>query len=127
MAGDRDMTIDRHLEDLRAGLPGCSLVAYGDLSANLMLRTSADRAWAQEHLDALCKTASARFDLARSLRGTAEGGPRHAIVLTERDTRVFVGSDQDEADLLCCVCSGTADAEDILTKATATLQDISGT
>lgn len=120
------MTIDRHLADLRAALPGCALVAYGDLSAKLMLRTNADTAWPQEQLDALCKTAGARFDLAAAV-SDAGPGPRHAVVMTARDTRVFVGSDSDDADLLACVCHGAADTEVILKHATAALQDITGT
>lgn len=102
--------VTRQLDGLRDRLPGCVLAAYGDVSAQLVLRSSADAPWPQEKLDDLCKSGARQFALADRLaphRDTDQ--PRTAVVATRKDVRVYVGGGQASSDLLCCVCSaGTA-------------------
>ncbi|MFT7592756.1 MAG: hypothetical protein ACI8R4_000063 [Paracoccaceae bacterium] len=126
------MTVAGKLEDLRAGLPGCSLAAFGDLKSKITFCISADAKPPQEKLDAICVTAAAFLDGPLTRRtNTVLGGGRstplnEAVVLTPDDVQIFVRSHSDAADVLCCVCSGDTDFQAAVQQARATLCDIAG-
>ena len=103
------MTISEQLDDLRAAIPGCSAVVLGDLAAGLVLRASLTRQMPQEELDRLCALAAAVLD--GPLADVAANGsrPDHAALLGGGNTRVFVRSPGDDADVLCCLCPPDVD------------------
>lgn len=125
------MSVMDNLDALRRALPGCSLVVLGDLSAELVLCASHAGQVPQERLDQLCLSASALLcgDLARRsalLIGAADHGrPDVAAVLTGLETQVFVRSQVDESDLLCCVCARYVDITEAADLARSTLAEIS--
>lgn len=125
------MSISEQLDGLRAAIPGCSLVAFGDLDARLVLRSSSDRPRPQERLDELCaQAASVLSDAAgdmmlTQLFGKSGHAPTDAMVLTQSETRIFVRSEGPQADVLCCVCDTTDAARQATAAARSTLQKIS--
>lgn len=127
------MTVAGKLEDLRAALPGCSLVAFGDLSSRLTLCVSASEKRPQEQLDALCVTAGRFLDGPMARRSTALlGGGKHIVlnevaVLTTSDLQLYLRSENDDADVLCCVCSNTTNIQKAAKQARSTLLEISAT
>lgn len=130
------MSIAIKLDDLRLSLPGCTLVVFGDLISKITLCVSAAGKRPQEQLDALCVTASNLLDgsgaqsAARMLGGTSNGpvAPlKQAVVLTPTDMHVFLRSDTDAEDVLCCVCSRTADVTQVSAHARIVLDQIAAT
>ncbi|MFV0515352.1 MAG: hypothetical protein ACK5MY_17215 [Jhaorihella sp.] len=125
------MSVLDSLDALRRTLPGCSVVALGDLSAELVLCASHSGQMPQERLDGLCAAASALLSAplasheAQLLGAGNARGPDTAIVLTGLDTRVFVRSPVDEADVLCCVCTRNVDITDAAELARSILTEIS--
>ena len=120
------MSLTAQLDTIRSALPGCVLAAYGDSTAKLVLRSSADRPWPQERLDDLCKTASRTLDLSDRL-SPKRGQPGHlreAVVATGKDVRIYVGA--PAGDLLCCVCRAGADTQQAAQTARAALAELMG-
>ena len=62
---------------------------------------------------------------ARLMGAGAGRGPDMAVVMTGLDTRVFLRSPVDEADVLCCVCGRNVDITDAAELARSTLTEIS--
>ncbi|MEX0285263.1 MAG: hypothetical protein AB3N23_11690 [Paracoccaceae bacterium] len=120
------MTVGGHLDTLRASLPGCTLVAYGDVSAQLVLRTSTDSAWPQEKLDDLCKSGARQFGLVDAMSPFRQSAnpTREAIVTTRRDVRVYVGAPGAAGDVLCCVCRSGIDTDHVIHEARAALSNL---
>lgn len=120
-----------NLDALRRVLPGCSVVALGDLAAELVLCASHAGQVPQERLDRLCATASALLDGATgrdaaTVLGAAKGvGLDVATVLTGLETQIFVRSQVDRADVLCCVCARNVDITEAADLARSTLAEIS--
>ncbi len=121
------MSVARQLDDLRASLPGCSLVVFGDLFSQVTLCVSAQGKHPQEHLDALCATAGNLLSgPAAQSAATALGMPdasalKQAVILGQSDMQVFLRSPVEEADVLCCVSSPDGDIEAISDRARSTL------
>jgi len=122
------MGIAESLDDLRRENPGCSLVAFGDLRTHLVLRTSSETPCAQEHLDRICTLAAQTFsscDLIHKAGDTPETGGTAAVVLTANETTVFVRSDTDKSDFICCVCAPNDRTDTIAPMAAKALCEIS--
>ncbi len=120
------MNVAAKLEELRGALPGCTLVAYADLSSDLTLCVSARVKPPQEQLDALCMTAAAFLN---GLGTVASGEQKailrdQAVVLTAMDVQIFLRSPKDASDALCCICSGGIDFNIVAQQARATLLQI---
>ena len=125
------MSLDADIEALRTSLAGCSLVAFGDAKTRLMLRSSQESACHREYLDELCSQAANCFDMAGAKPFTEpQGSDGHhaceAIVLTSKNTRVFVKTDEGASDFLCCVCDTPRDLENVVKAAKDTLHKIVG-
>ncbi len=122
------MTVSEQLDALRADIPGCVLAAFGDVAAQLVLRSSADSPWSQEKLDDLCRTGARQFALSDALTGfrAAPEGMREAIVATRRDVRVFVAAPAPAGDILCCVCRSSAQTGQVVHKARTALSELMG-
>ena len=122
------MPLSDRLDLCRTQVAGSAVVAYGDLDARLILRSSSPTPWARERLDALSAEA------ARHLRGSAAdalakvsgGRPRLAISMTASETRVFVTDDAGAGELLCSVGDARADVVASARAATAALRDVTG-
>lgn len=125
-----EMSIDEEINALRASVPGCSLVAFGDADTRLMLRSSHEKTCKREFLDELCAQARGCFEMLDSLPQETGGcdvsKPRllDPIVLTPSQTRVFVRTESGGSDFLCCVCGATRDTEGLIQAAQQTLQKI---
>lgn len=124
------MTIAEQIENLRTSLPGCSLVAFGDAKAQLILRSSQRQAIHREQLDQLCEEAADCFTLmaiATEYCGLSDGSSakKHdAIVMTNSDAKIFVKTNQNEADFLCLVCDLPFDPDAVTASALNTLNEI---
>lgn len=122
------MTVAAHLDDLRAGLPGCSLVVFGDFFSQITLCVSAQDRHPQERLDAICASAGTLLDgpVAQAVTATMGMPDNHAfsqaILFCPTSMQIFLRSPVEEADMLCCVLSLNGDAETAANRARATLQ-----
>lgn len=111
------MNVSNELENLRASLPGCSLVVFGDLFSQITLCVSARDKHPQEQLDALCVTAGNLLDgsaahSASAALGMPDGNVlNQAVILSPSGMQVFQRSPVDNADVLACVCSLNTDVE----------------
>lgn len=109
------MKIEAHLDRLRKSQPGCHLAAYGDLSAKLILRSSADRACPREDLDRLGDKAAMAASVLDQVALPDEYEPAHCgaafAVFTLRDTQLCARAGQDGNDLICAVFQPAHDIE----------------
>src|SRR6056297_882434 len=96
------MSLSEHLDAMRGGIAGCSLVSFGDLQAALALRTSSAAPCPRERLDEIFAQAVAGFAAADRLAAEAEP-VGDLFVLTPSDVRVFVRSLRNPADVVCAV------------------------
>jgi len=125
------MTVNEALDNMRAELPGCSLVAFTDLSSQLVLCASSAGRPAQEELDALSRAAQVALngavaDGAGALWDKeASGEPAEtAMLLTGAEARVFLRSSGDAPEALVCVCSADADLSAVVDSGRAALDRI---
>lgn len=113
------MTVTDALDAMRSQLPGCSLVAFTDLTSNVVLRASvAAPRPAQEELDALARAAQIALDgpLAEGAAAAWEEGARAdaAMLLTGSEARVFLRAPGDSAEALVCVCAPDVDLQAVV-------------
>ena len=127
------MDIAERLETLRDAAPGCALVAFGDLGARLVLRSSAAVQHPQEYFDQLCAQAEHGFLLQDALSAQITPRPMataEVFVVTPQETRMYIRSPdagQDTAsDALLCVCDCETTARSLLPPATTLLRDLVG-
>jgi hypothetical protein len=115
-------------EDLGAvvkAFPQARLVAFADLSSRMILTSAGPLSVTQEHLDRLCKQARASFDDPLfSLSVGAFGEPHGAVVMEPDGLRVFIRSDVEPADALCCICDPGIDLGAFVPKIRETLESI---
>ncbi len=105
--------------------PQAKLVAFADLSSRMILSSAGTLGRTQEHLDRLCDQARASFDDPLfSLSVEAFGEPHSAIVMGPDTLRVFLRSDTEPADALCCICDHSIDLPAFVTKIRDTLESI---
>jgi hypothetical protein len=124
------MNISQALESLRSTFPGCSLVAFGDLTTRVVLRSSHDGSYRREHLDELCSQAAGCFAVmdhavqTGNPRADGAAWPAEAIVLTSRGANGFVRAGQSGADFLGFACDTSVMAGEIAREAAKTLTAI---
>jgi hypothetical protein len=107
--------------------PQARVVAFADLSSNMILASQGQQMVTQEHLERLCKEARSSFDDPLfSLTLEAFGEPRAAILLGETEVKVFLRSETEPADALCCICQHGIDLGGFVEKLRETLDSISG-
>ena len=122
------MDITAELDAMRADVQGCALVAYTDLTSQLVLCTSSASKPAQEETNALSKAAQLALDgsYAESA-GSVWGSTAPAevsVLMTGADARLFLRSPSNPSEALMCVCAPDIDLESAVTQARATLQRI---
>lgn len=107
--------------------PQARIVAFADLSSSMILASQGPQLVTQEHLERLCKQARSSFDDPLfSLTLEAFGEPQAAILLGEDEVKVFLRSETEPADALCCVCQHGIDLPGFVAKLRETLESIAG-
>jgi hypothetical protein len=105
--------------------PQARLVAFADLSSQMILSSSGSMTTTQEYLNKLCGQARASFDDPLfSLSVEAFGEPHAAIVMGPEALRVFLRSETEPADALCCICDHGIDLPAFVAKIRDTLESI---
>lgn len=118
------MVVDE-LNSLRKAVPGCDVVAFADLSTQMVLVTSSDRSIPREEMDALSAEGSAV--LGRSKDGPLGlGRPGSAVVATSTGLRIFLRASAEPSDALCCIAKSDLDVAAFLAQARPCLDRISG-
>ena len=113
------------LASVTAAFPAVRAVAFADLSSSMVL-ASQGRALTQEHLDRLCREARACFDDPLfGLSVQAFGEPHIALVMAPESIRVFLRSELDPADAICCLCDHGIDLPGFVAKLREILDRIS--
>ncbi len=96
------------IENLAAAckdFPQARVVAFADLSSSTVLASQGRANVTQEHLNMLCSQARASFDDPLfSLSVEAFGDPNGAVIMDQVSVRVFLRSESDPADAICCIC-----------------------
>lgn len=106
--------------------PQARLVAFADLSSSMILASQGPRMVTQEHLELLCKQARSSFDDPLfSLSLEAFGEPHAAVLLGDEEVKVFMRSEVEPSDALCCVCRHDIDLGGFVEKLRETLDSIS--
>lgn len=122
------MDITAELDAMRADVRGCALVAYTDLTSQLVLCASAASKPVQEEMNALSQAAQLTLD-----GPYAEGAAavwdattpaEVSILMTGSEARLFLRSPSNTAEALVCVCAADTDLEAAVIEARATLQRI---
>lgn len=131
------VTMTEQLDAAREAVPGCSVVAFADLSAGLVLCVSASRRPPQELLDQLCAMAVDLLDGAAAKSALRALGPEGeedpatvakvdcAIALPAGRSCLFIRSATDPVEALCCLGTAamdTASAEAALRQALAGIE-----
>lgn len=120
------MTFSDHIHALRADIPGCRLVAFGDARTRLVLKASHDADVRREVLDQLCEEAASCFDLIGTTVGNTTG-QNQAMVLTSKEMRIYVNDADTASDFLCLVCDLQSDPDVITTAAHQALHSLTET
>lgn len=105
----RNMAVRDGLDHLRTRFPGCSVVAFADLSTGMVFVASTRDKIAQERLDALCISAGDHLcgAVASSLAGgvfAAQDGPMQALSFDNCSVMGFVRSPIAPQEALCFIC-----------------------
>lgn len=122
------MDITTELDAMRADLQGCVLVAFTDLSSQLVLSSSSASKPAQEEMNALSQAAHLVLDgsYAESASAGWDGNPPAdtAVLMTGSEARVFLRSPGNPAEALVAVCAPDTNLEVAVSQARATLDRI---
>lgn len=98
-----DISFAKELDALRAGLKGCRLAAYADLSARMVLRVSSDTKPRREEVDALCDLAAQCLD-GPAMPALFDGEPPFtALFAGPKESRFFIRSLTDPTDALILI------------------------
>jgi hypothetical protein len=115
------------LATLVKAYPEARVVAFADLSSQMILASQGTQMVTQEYLEHLCGEARRSFDDPLfSLTLEAFSEPRAAVLLGEADVKVFLRSEIEPADALCCICGHGIDLGGFVEKLQETLDSISG-
>lgn len=119
------MGVVQKLATVTAGFPAARAVVFADLSSSMVLASQGRAEVTQELLDRLCRQARASFDDPLfGLSVQAFGEPRCAVVMGPETVSVFVRSETDPADALCCLCDHGIDLAGFVAKLRDTLEQI---
>ncbi|MDP3197508.1 hypothetical protein [Tabrizicola sp.] len=119
------MGVNESLGAVVKAFPQARLVAFADLSSRMILSSMGPLSTTQEYLDRLCDQARTSFDDPLfSLSVEAFGEPNAAVVMGPDTVRVFLRSDVEPADALCCICDHSIDLPAFVAKIRSTLESI---
>ncbi|MCG6883162.1 MAG: hypothetical protein LJE62_05340 [Silicimonas sp.] len=124
------MDITAELDAMRVDVQGCALVAYTDLSSQLVLSTSAAANPVQEEMNALSQAAHLALDGAIAEGAAVSWGGETpaelAFLMTGAEVRLFLRSPANSSEALIAVCAPDVDLERAVSEARATLARIGG-
>lgn len=119
------MSVADSLGAVVKAFPQAKLVAFADLSSRMILSTAGSLRTTQEHLDQLCSQARASFDDPLfSLSVEAFGEPHGAVVIGHDNVRLFLRSESEPADAICCICEPAIDLAAFVARIKETLEGI---
>lgn len=119
------MGVTESLGAVVKAFPQARLVAFADLSSRMILSSAGTLGTMQEYLDRLCDHARSSFDDPLfGLSVEAFGEPHSAVVMGPDALRVFMRSDTEPADALCCICDHSIDLGAFVAKLRDTLESI---
>lgn len=105
------MSVQDDLEELRTAFDGCSLLAFADLGAQIVLVSSSAETARRDALDGLCRTAVALFHIA----GKAEESDTDtALNCAGGNVEVYLRDPERREDALCALCSVETDIDGFL-------------
>lgn len=123
-----NVTMSEELATLRDRVPGCSIVAFADLSTGMVLASSTAEKTTQERLDALCANGREALlgAVAQSLAAEFGAGSDSRLHVAIRagggSLACFVLAPQPAQEALCCVVSTYAPLDTLIAAATALLE-----
>lgn len=122
------MDITTELDAMRADVRGCVLVAFTDLTSQLVLSSSSASKPAQEEMNALSQACHLALDGvyadgARVAWGS-EAPAETAVLMTGAEARIFLRSPGNAGEALICVCAPDTDLETAVAQGRATLDRI---
>lgn len=105
------MDVALALEEMRSEVAGCDLIAFADLSSQMVLCTSSATKRAQEEIDALTGVASVTLKgaLAEGAQALTGDEPATAVTMTRNDVHVYMRNPAAANEALICVCAPDAD------------------
>lgn len=123
------MSVSDALDALRSEIPGCSLVAFADLSSKIVLTSSSATNPAREELDALSAAAYLVLDGSIAEGASPVWGDQNALaetamLLSASEARVFMRSPGENPEALICVCAPDCNLEAVIDCARSTLKRI---
>lgn len=124
------MNITERLDCVRQEFPECQVVAYADISTNMILSTSAAIELRQEHVDSLCDIAvdvlggQSSSPLRGVLGGHSGSDVFQVIIIEPAEVGVFLRSTTSPIEALCCVCSPLIDLGKFIAGARLHLDEI---
>lgn len=119
------MGVADSLSSVTRAFPKARVVAFADLSSRMILASVGAEDTTQERLDVLCNQARVSFDDPLfTLSVEAFGEPHGAIVVDPAEVRVFIRSEIEAADALCCICDHGIDLAAFVSKIRETLDEI---
>ena len=120
------MKIAEKIEALSDAHDACRMVAFADLSSQMVLCSATKEKVGQEKLDALCKkTVNVFSDPFETLSTSIIGGLNEAIVAGPDGVLICLRSETVPDDALCCMCDDTMDLDAFLADSRTLLAEIS--
>ncbi len=120
------MSVVDKLASVAAAFPAARTVAFADLSSSMVLASQGRANITQELLNRLCRQARASFDDPLfGLSVQAFGEPHCSVVMGPESVSVFLRSETDPADAICCLCDHGIDLAGFVAKLRDTLDQIS--
>jgi len=124
------MTVSDTLDELRAQFPGCGLIAYADISVDMVLATSADDTIPQERWEALCAMAHEvlRGGQTAEIMTCLEAQPPHslaqAMLINGAECDIVLAAKTDPDFVFCAVGSPDLNAAAFLQAAQPVLDQL---
>ncbi len=109
--GRAGMSVQEDLEELRTSFDGCSLLAFADLGAQIVLVSSSAETARRDALDGLCRSAVALFDAAGKAH---EPDADTALHCSGGTIEIYLRSPQQREDALCALCTTDTDVDGFL-------------
>lgn len=124
------MAVRDRLDDLRSGFPGCSIVAFADLSTGMVFAASTREKTTQEKLDALCAKARSALSGPISARLADQvfqdgDAPSQAVIFDTASMVCFLRSDTAANEALCLVCDHPAPVAAMMARGAEVLATLS--
>lgn len=112
------------LDTLHEKFEACEMLAFADLSTQMILVTNTETSYRREKLDMLCAEATLMLG-SKKKRAFGDAPSDAAFVAGKDQLRIFLRAAGEPTDVLCCVCSPDIDVTTFLADARPCLDKIS--